>query len=308
MKYFYLLTLAFALSASSKAQITLVKQKKLIGKVKLSTGTSYKAVIRLDKVEKGEKQAGNIQTQYDKRGNEIKEKRYNGNGGLEWEYTTEYDTSGNKIEYRCYKPNETPSLVSKVNYTYDLDGNRISLEHSDPSNPEYGYKYIYTYDKQGNRIEFNDFSKDGSLNSRKTYKYDAQGNAIEFHRFNADGSLDSRSTYKYDTKGNKIESNRFEADGSFDARYTYKYDMQGNETEKSSFKANGSLSWKKTYAYDLKGNKVLYKRYKANGDLKSSMSWEYTYDQQGNWTKRIKFKNKIAQEITERTFEYYDQY
>jgi hypothetical protein len=306
MKFLYMLALAFILSSSSKAQITLVKQKKLMGKVKLSTSASYKAVIRLDKVEKGEKVAGDRRIQYDKRGNEIERKNYDINGGLVWKYTTEYDTSGNKIEYICYQPNESPSLVFKTNYTYDINGNRILLERANPSYPEYGWNYIYSYDNQGNRIEFNDFSKDGSLNSRKTYKYDAQGNAIEFHRFNADGSLDSRSTYKYDTKGNKIESNSFEADGSFDARYTYKYDMQGNETEKSSFKANGSLSWKKTYAYDLKGNKVLYKRYKANGDLKSSMSWEYTYDQQGNWTKQIKFKNKIAQEITERTFEYYN--
>ncbi len=178
MKFFYLLALAFILSSFSKAQITLAKQNKLIGKVKLSTSASYKAVIRLKKVEKGEKKAGNSQTQYDKRGNEIEDKLYMPNGDIAWKYTTEYDTTGNKIE-----------------------------------------------------------------------------------------------------------SNRSQADGNFDAMYTYKYDMQGNEIEKSSFKADGSLSWKKTYAYDLQGNKTLYKRYMANGDLKSSMSWDYTFDQQGNWTK-----------------------
>jgi hypothetical protein len=111
---------------------------------------------------------------------------------------------------------------------------------------------------------------------------------------------------KYDYKGNKIEENSYNSDGSLDSKWTYKYDDKGNQIELNSYNSDGSLSIKWTYKYDDKGNKIEENSYNSDGSLISKWTFIYEFDKQGNWIKRIDFKNEIPEFILEREYEYYN--
>ena len=168
------------------------------------------------------------------------------------------------------------------------------------------------YDKDGNKTEWNRYNLDGSLDKKSTYKYDEKGNRIEKNSYNSDGSystvnnFDGKSTYKYDEKGN-ITERVLRSDSAQEKRkYTSKYDEKGNKIENNRYNSDGSLSFKYTSKYDEKGNKIENNEYNSDGSLDKKKTYEYEYDKQGNWIKRIEFTNGIPEYILERQYEYYD--
>ena len=100
----------------------------------------------------------------------------------------------------------------------------------------------------------------------------------EYRFWKIQKTLLEKETYKYDVKGYFIEQNRYSADGKLDNKYTYKYDDKGNLIEQNGYIADGSLKKKETFEFDKKGN----------------------------WTKKIRFKNQIPENIEEREYEYYE--
>ena len=58
--------------------------------------------------------------------------------------------------------------------------------------------------------------------------------------------------------------------------------------------------------YDEKGNKIESNRYNSDGSLYIKWTYKYEFDKQGNWIKRIDFKDEIPEFILEREYEYYN--
>jgi hypothetical protein len=46
--------------------------------------------------------------------------------------------------------------------------------------------------------------------------------------------------------------------------------------------------------------------YNSDGSLRSKNTYKYEFDKQGNWIKKIEFKDGIPEYILERQYEYYD--
>src|SRR5690554_8223792 len=111
---------------------------------------------------------------------------------------------------------------------------------------------------------------------------------------------------KYDEKRNNIEENWYKSDGSLDRKWTYKYDEKGNKIESNRYYSDVSLDRKGTYKYDEKGNNIESNRYYSDGSLDSKWTYKYEFDKQGNWIKRIDFKDEIPEFILEREYEYYN--
>ena len=101
---------------------------------------------------------------------------------------------------------------------------------------------------------------------------------MEDKSFDAGNVLLKRFTYKYDRAGNKIENDRYTSQGTLEKTVIYGYDNKRNVTEEVSTSPDGS--------------KITY-------------TWVYEYDQQDNWTRKIKYFEKKAQNILERKIEYY---
>ena len=121
-----------------------------------------------------------------------------------------------------------------------------------------------------------------------------------------DGGLDYKYIYEYDDKGNKIEENIYKSDGSLDYKDTYEYDNKGNKIEFNEYDSDGSLLWKFRLEYDNIGNIIESIEYDSDGIVESEGSFEFEYDENLNWVKKIEHKNTIPNKIIEREIEYYD--
>jgi YD repeat-containing protein len=194
------------------------------------------------------------------------------------------------------------------------------------------FKYVLTYDENERLIRNESFHDDYSERTRTNYKYDEQGKLIEEVHYarilkkTTGLILNHKKTFSYDENGNLIEENFSNGNPYFDQKKTYKFDDNANLTNQLDLDADGQLKDKSMYKYDEHGNKTeftyrdvggaittfLYK-YDANGNLieegtKGSSiktSYEYDYDNQGNWIKKIQFSSKNAECIVIRVIEYW---
>ena len=192
------------------------------------------------------------------------------------------DRFGNieKGKFKRYDWENDFYLDSDFQIKYDEKGNKDVLNIYSHIDRQVIAKYVYQYDENGNMTEMNIRSKYGSLKNKFFYKYDENGNMTEENRYDSDGIKYGKDTYKYDEKGNKIEENMYNSDGSLRSKDTYKYDEKGNKIEENMYNSDGSLRSKNTYKYE--------------------------FDKQGNWIKKIEFKDGIPEYILERQYEYYD--
>ena len=293
-------------------------KKGLVGDVKSVRIIDYEAVDNFGKIEKGEpKSVGGYMT-------------YKGIWTLPIANYMEFDRNGNKTVEASY----TYSGKLHRKWIYRYDKGRRTERNAFDANASHLLKWIYKYDAKGNIIESNIYKTNGSLSSKETYKYDNVGNLIEENQYKADGSLDSKEVYRYDSKRNRIETVKYDsnlkatdkvvfkydsrgreieetrhwADGSIRDIYTYKYDNRGNLAEYIDSDDDGDISERETYKHDDRGNLIEKNRFDWD-DLTNpaySTTYQYVYDQQGNWIKMTVFEKGMPEYIQERTIEYHN--
>lgn len=106
-------------------------------------------------------------------------------------------------------------------------------------------------------------------------------------------------SYKYDQKGNRIEHT------AYDIKYSYQYNDKGQVIEENIHDEMDKISTKTIIKYDKKGNFIKKTAHYLDVSTKENYTYQYTYDQKGNWVKRIEYKDKNPIQITERVIEYY---
>ena len=330
MKKLLLLTLAIApltslvYSQNSPTKKNGWEKGKLKGKVKSVTESTYEFghYSNAEILNEIPLETYKETSQYDEKGNIIKENRYNGDGSLNEKKTYKYDDKGNLIEKN----------------DYGADGILF-------------LKSTSQYDDKGNKIEVNRYFADGILNWKKTYNYDEKGNLIEEKQFqynekkfgggfyNADGILYEMKTFEYGARGNVIETKpdvyklklkaelmaaiAAEPDSdlaglklSFNKLETCEYDATGNKIEVNGFNADGSLNKMETFEYDDTGNKTEEKLYLFGVMVTSNRTGEttpyrskktYKYDDKGNEIEVCSYESGIL--FMTEIYEYkFDQY
>ncbi len=270
------------------------EQMNLKGSVKSIHEISYQAVIKLGKIQKGEKKRENkndtdFDLVFDEKGNRLEENYYNPDGTLSVKHIYHYNEKGNIEDENYYDSDWT--LLKWVTYTYSEEGNLSE-------NRTYGNDYLfslsrYSYDEKGNKIE------------QINYKLD---NGILFWDFHYDSTTFYKFTFKYNEKGDMIETNSYDTDGNLNYTITSTYDNNGNTIAEAWYGSNGNIWTKKTY--NEKGNETEYCSYDSKGNVAWKYTYVYEYDSQENWTKQTEFKQyppalDKPTYILERKIEYY---
>ena len=161
------------------------------------------------------------------------------------------------------------SLVAFSSYTYDTDGNRLSMgdfapDNSGPETHSYGYDALnrltsashpaatnlpilsetFSYDAVGNRLsdaQISGYQYDAAnrltANSSFTYTYDNNGN-----RLSAKNSANQTTSFVYDSANELIQASMPSGTA------TYAYDAFGRRVERSSNTAAGQPIY---YVYDM---------------------------------------------------------
>jgi hypothetical protein len=208
-----------------------------------------------------------------------------------------FNTSGLTIEKRLFTPGG--EFWEKQLYKYDKEDRLIDEKGFDSSGKQ-DYSCIYTFDKKSNTVllEINNHSSLGSQSA--LYYLDKSGNIIKEEWYDKKGSLVSVTKYQYGSQLHPIGEQTYNSKGDIEFKNGFILGSDGNlkqETRASIINHVSANTY--TYKYDLYNN-IIEKATKT-----SITVFKYEYDQNHNWTKRIRFAFTEPVELTIRRIEYY---
>lgn len=173
-------------------------------------------------------------TEYDKKGNMLKQTAYDSDGSCVYSWVWEYDKNGNKIKFTNYNADATIAEYMEMEYYtsgiekrcvgYDRSGNIKFIEEYHKNgdiikrtlyNNDTVITYKYSYNEIG-QIAEEILYENNVLDSRKEYKYDEKRNHIKTITtiYNSDGNMTGYAEYEYDENGNLKFSTFFDKDGN----------------------------------------------------------------------------------------------
>ncbi len=190
------------------------------GEVKTIRESSYNAVERFGKVEKGDEARRGKTLNFDSNGKLTEEDIYIG-VSLSAKVIHHYDEQNKGIESLIY--NASGSLDSKAIYHYDNKNNNLDVIYYN-SDGDFDYKFSYKYNDKGFNTEEYLYVDEVNYSYKITYKYDNKGKRIEKVKYKPSTSFQIRETYVNDDKGNNIQTFMYDSDGICFAKFTYKYE------------------------------------------------------------------------------------
>lgn len=271
------------------------------GKVKSIKSTTYKAIEKFGKIQKGE-EVDKLLSIFSEKGN-FTERIYSKNGKIDSKQTYIYNDKGNIIEQKEY--DSDGNLKLQTTYNYDDNGNKIE------ENTFGGYqtqKTTYKYDDKRREVEslitLSFQGINGSAELRITKEYDQKGNIIEEKNYNNHNKLSSKGIYTYDERGNKIKEIFINLDSKKpEEKNIYIYDKNNNKIEVQKY-ISENLSEKTTIKYDEKGN--ILEEHITDFNIKTSFKIVYKNDKTGNPIEKVYYNNGILYMIDEIEIEYYN--
>ncbi|MCR5553974.1 MAG: tetratricopeptide repeat protein [Bacteroidales bacterium] len=225
------------------------------------------------------------------------------------------------------------SVKDDINtYCYDERGNKVAHQRNNGKTALYMEAFVYDsldnmilmghcrrYHGDNNSCECEGFS------AGRGYEYDDRHNMIRDYSI-GDWKPNGMDTYyQYDSEGREIESKHYEVRGSqrtFDSHIQTTYDSAGRIVKKEALLGDFSvhrdifiLYFKnailEAWTYDEYGNIEQYVVYVTKVKPYKIVRYQYTYDQHGNWVKRVQYEgvsddSMTATEVMERRIEYYE--
>lgn len=177
--------------------------------------------------------------------------------------------------------------------TYDLNQRLITkishnagIEVHSQKMLQRSYKYYYEYEKE-NRLPITEksISTDGSEKSKVVYKY--ENNRIkEDLAYSSNNELIQKTAYHYDDVKKQVDivSLRYFNGREVQSLITLQYNDNKQWTKRIIYDANGKIDSEVSFEYDDKG---LLKKMSVCCQFNYSNTYEYKFDEKGNWIERI---------------------
>ncbi|MDL2296644.1 hypothetical protein LJC68_09940 [Bacteroidales bacterium OttesenSCG-928-B11] len=214
-----------------------------------------------------------------------------------------FDENGNKTLDVNY--NAMGQIVKNNQYQYDSLGNLVKSTHYNPDGSLYSY-FTFAY-KDNVLVEKNiTYYKDGAP-MRYCFRYDQKGNLLEEIDYDAYGKLFKGWQYSYNSRDQVTEERFYLPYGCLYDKVKFEYDFAGNLIKKLFYDMEGVLYREEHFTYDQHGylvqeSKIRYRGYKLNTE---TFSYQYQFDDKGNWINKMVNMNNIHSHTVVREIEYY---
>ncbi len=276
---FSILLLIALLGCTAKKKTDL-QEMSVQGQVKQIIELQYLTVEKFGKVEKGDlyRQEGwDLIMNFDEQGYFSK--------------VTHIDKQGNEVGYTDYLYNEQKQLIEVLNY--DANGG-------------FSDKARRIYDKKGRIYEvllIN--SGDGLIGSVQLDYSDTTHTVTETH-YNSRGKLQRKEIRQLDKNEFPVETKIYDSENKLINHRKEAFDKNGERNTLTVFSPEGETLMNVSFKYDKKGNLILQEGTDEEGKPFLPQRYEYEFDQQGNWTKKVEYVGDKSTSWTERQFEYYE--
>lgn len=215
-------------------------------------------------------------------------------------------------------------------YCYDERGNLVAHQMNNGKTVQWMDAFVY--DSLDNMIfkgRCNGYKGDNSTCKCKGfsascgYEYDDRHNMIRDYSIGDWKPSGWDKYYQYDSSGREIERKHYDVKGTqrtFDRHIQTTYNSAGRIVKKEAlvgeFRINESffdykMAVLEEWSYDEHGNLVEHAGYQTKGQPFKIIRYQYTYDKQGNWVKRVRYEggsndSMTATEVVWRKIEYYE--
>ena len=190
-------------------------------------------------------------------------------------------------------------LYSRMEYYYNPQGQLFETRYNSD-------KTLYVYNPEGYLIKDATYSPGGFLKTHYNYQVDINGKVLKEETYHAN-QLESTIAYTYNKQGDPVEMRYYDAQGNLLQRVESKFNKQHLAERNRTYDKDNKLLNITTKKYNSQGDCIkLQAENKLPQKQKNVATYEYKYDNQGNWIAKTTFINGEPRQIIERTLSYYE--
>lgn len=231
-----------------------------------------------------------------------------------WEYG--YNTAGNLVQGKYFDKSYSPK--DTWHSTYDRRGNLTEVRHGNIQYKDNLHSIrTYFYDDRNRLIRqlVRRYSQNGDLEYIFSYSYDVQGNIIEEVYQHKEESFSTKWSYAYDPMNKRTRETFYNSEGVVFTGYivTNEYDSESRLVDTVRSDLSGTHQSRTSHTYNGHGHLTESATYHPDNSLNNKTTYEYTYDEWGNWVEKRTFTTNNLHEayniptlIQFRTISYYD--
>lgn len=228
---------------------------------------------------------------------------YNPDGSLIRKWVNEYDDQNRQLSRHCYVRDDSLSYI--LRFRYNDHGKLASTQLLSPVGTLIR-KYITHYDDRHNVIKETALAEDATFKHLVLHKYNDQNKVAEEIYIDSLRNNTYKQIYKYNNELLIDEISLKSPDDSLikKTRYTYLADKKLDKAY--NYNTRGELVSVKSYTYDELSNVVEVMEIFSEDKTHRNQTFQYSYDQQGNWTFLSESVNHEPGNIITRDIEYYN--
>lgn len=198
---------------------------------------------------------------------------------------------------------ENPISSEGFYYRFTEGGYKLQQKRFGRNNSVMGVT-TFAHNEVGMPVSSVTKNESGETLSTGTFEWDEEARRMKYTMKSGISSDVYMTTEQlFDEKANIIHEKHINAAGEMMEETKYKYDENGRVLVEERLEGDGHLEFKQTNKYDDKGNLVEAYRVDAHsGDWTNT--FEYEFDDQGNWKIRRTLLNGEKVEESERTYKY----
>ncbi|MCB9234432.1 MAG: hypothetical protein H6581_22450 [Bacteroidia bacterium] len=240
---------------------------------------------------------------FNPKGRIIAEKTFTDQGEMEYREEFSWNEKG-KIQ-GSVRWDEEGEILQKLTFKYDELG-RMTDQKVVDANDKVISRKAFTFDMMGRKVREATFDQNGMRTSATEFSFGKDSKSYEEYVYEGENLLKSSSKCNLGANGKLAERIINDPRGWLMEKIEYQYDTEDRLVRLKKYNSDGELTFKWVKTFDEFGNVTDYKTYHKGLYLQSELTTDFEYDENGNWTRKTEFKNKIPHKITVRDYFYFD--
>lgn len=222
----------------------------------------------------------------------------------EHDFFLNYDSAGRIISRTLYS-NVSKQPFWSINFTYDSAGYVLQTRrYQHKKGLTHITNYENTFDGQGRLVLRTAHDQVPGPARHWGYAYDTNGFVTEYDASDTTNILNGIKLSYTDPRGHLLKE-WYYSGTKLSAYMECTYDSLGNKTEERMYSRSAKLIYTLRWKYSAQNELERYENCRGNSRTCESWTYKYEYDQMGNWTKSIEYRNGKPVFIKERILTYY---